>query len=245
MSSDLFRPSWKKEGFTLIELLIVIAIILILIAIALPNFLEAQVRARVTRAKGEIRTISIAMQSYYLDFNIYPSETESDIYSNRWNRFNRGHLWLTSPTKYLSTVPEDPFASLSHIDAQGPGGSRVLTYESGGIEPHPSFHPMGKKCRACMLTWAMWSKGPSGELDGNQIVSGDNAHKGNGGRDVRNYSPTNGTSSRGSILTWGGDPLWIAYPKDLADPRDVHSAKPDPIWVDGQFYIKKLPPQLR
>lgn len=53
------------KGFTLIELLIVIAIILILIAIALPNFLEAQIRAKVVRAKGEIRTIAIAMDSYY------------------------------------------------------------------------------------------------------------------------------------------------------------------------------------
>lgn len=42
----------NRPGFTLIELLIVIAIILILIAIALPNFLEAQIRAKVTKAKG-------------------------------------------------------------------------------------------------------------------------------------------------------------------------------------------------
>ena len=54
----------KKEippmrGFTLIELLIVIAIILILIAIALPNFLEAQMRAKVTKANSEIRTLAV------------------------------------------------------------------------------------------------------------------------------------------------------------------------------------------
>ena len=46
----------RRKGFTLIELLIVIAIILILIAIALPNFLEAQERARVVRANGHLRT---------------------------------------------------------------------------------------------------------------------------------------------------------------------------------------------
>ena len=54
----------RKKGFTLIELLIVIAIILILIAIALPNFLEAQIRARVTKANGEMRSLATALFDY-------------------------------------------------------------------------------------------------------------------------------------------------------------------------------------
>lgn len=54
----------RIKGFTLIELLIVIAIILILIAIALPNFLEAQIRARVTKAMGEMRSLSTAVFDY-------------------------------------------------------------------------------------------------------------------------------------------------------------------------------------
>lgn len=54
----------RIKGFTLIELLIVIAIILILIAIALPNFLEAQIRARVTKANGEMRSLSTALFDY-------------------------------------------------------------------------------------------------------------------------------------------------------------------------------------
>ncbi|KXK39104.1 MAG: Fimbrial protein precursor [Candidatus Hinthialibacteria bacterium OLB16] len=49
-----------KRGFTLIELLIVIAIILILISIALPNFLEAQMRAKVARVRSEFRSIEAA-----------------------------------------------------------------------------------------------------------------------------------------------------------------------------------------
>ncbi|MCA9415900.1 MAG: prepilin-type N-terminal cleavage/methylation domain-containing protein [Candidatus Omnitrophica bacterium] len=57
----------RTRGFTLIELLIVIAIILILIAIALPNFLEAQIRARVAAAKGNLRTIQTALEAYATD----------------------------------------------------------------------------------------------------------------------------------------------------------------------------------
>lgn len=58
----------KRRGFTLIELLIVIAIILILISIALPNFLEAQERARVAKAKGNLKSMKTAglqHQLYY------------------------------------------------------------------------------------------------------------------------------------------------------------------------------------
>ncbi|MCB9767158.1 MAG: prepilin-type N-terminal cleavage/methylation domain-containing protein [Candidatus Omnitrophica bacterium] len=71
------KPSDRLgRGFTLIELLIVIAIILILIAIALPNFLEAQERARVARAAGHLRTMETAVFSFitqygylYADYN--------------------------------------------------------------------------------------------------------------------------------------------------------------------------------
>ncbi|MCA9445423.1 MAG: hypothetical protein KC964_31830 [Candidatus Omnitrophica bacterium] len=66
----VFCPlSRSGGGFTLIDLLIVIAIILILIVIALPSFLEAQVRSRVARAKSGIRTLSIAMEAYFPDWS--------------------------------------------------------------------------------------------------------------------------------------------------------------------------------
>ena len=64
LTEVIFGMLRKKRGFTLIELLIVIAIILILIAIALPNFLEAQIRARVTKANGELRSIATALFDY-------------------------------------------------------------------------------------------------------------------------------------------------------------------------------------
>jgi len=54
----------KQRAFTLIELLIVVAIIAILAAIAVPNFLEAQTRARVSRVKNDMRTFGVALESY-------------------------------------------------------------------------------------------------------------------------------------------------------------------------------------
>jgi len=64
----------SKKGFTLIELLIVVAIIAILAAIAIPNFLEAQTRAKVSRDKSDMRTTSVALESFFIDHNWYPPD---------------------------------------------------------------------------------------------------------------------------------------------------------------------------
>jgi len=64
--------SKKNFGFTLIELLIVVAIIAILAAIAIPNFLAAQIRSKVSRVMEEHATITTALESYYVDNTAYP-----------------------------------------------------------------------------------------------------------------------------------------------------------------------------
>src|SRR2546423_6115141 len=67
----MYRIKIKIDGFTLIELLIVVAIIAILAAIAVPNFLEAQTRSKVARTKADMRTIATALESYRVDNNKY------------------------------------------------------------------------------------------------------------------------------------------------------------------------------
>ena len=64
-------PERRKSthGFTLIELLVVVAIVAILAAIAVPNFLEAQVRSKVSRVKADMRTVATALESYAIDNN--------------------------------------------------------------------------------------------------------------------------------------------------------------------------------
>ncbi len=63
----------KRKGFTLIELLIVMAVIAILIAIAIPSFRGMQNEARKTKAQGDVRVVKIAVESYYKNHGAYPA----------------------------------------------------------------------------------------------------------------------------------------------------------------------------
>ena len=63
----------KEKGFTLIELLIVVAIIGIIAAIAVPNLLMAIQRSKEKRSMADLRTIGTALGSYQVDYNKYPT----------------------------------------------------------------------------------------------------------------------------------------------------------------------------
>ena len=62
----------KQSGFTLIELLIVVAIIGIIAAIAIPNLLNAIDRGKQKRSMADMRSIGTAVESYAVDVNFYP-----------------------------------------------------------------------------------------------------------------------------------------------------------------------------
>ncbi len=65
----------NQKGFTLIELLIVVAIIGIIAAIAIPNLLNAIDRGKQKRTMADLRSIGTAVESYAVDSNLYPVAT--------------------------------------------------------------------------------------------------------------------------------------------------------------------------
>jgi len=61
-----------KRAFTLLELLMVVFTIAVLAAIAVPNFLEAQLRTQVARAQSDQASMVVALRAYYTDHRRYP-----------------------------------------------------------------------------------------------------------------------------------------------------------------------------
>jgi prepilin-type N-terminal cleavage/methylation domain-containing protein len=204
-----------KKGFTLIELLIVVAIIAILAAIAVPNFLEAQTRAKISRVKADLRTIATGVESYLVDHNIYPSN---------WSNVAAWDLvGITTPIAYLTSIPSrDPFIDL---------GLEHPIFENGV----PTGNQVGSYLYVAMFTigdrddhntWAEWVGPGSGwqwlrmgyilESWGPDRMHGDTAWsvwwdldwpvptRPYAGIDSI-YDPTNGTNSTGDVSRYGGE----------------------------------------
>jgi type II secretion system protein G len=104
----------KMKGFTLIELLIVVAIFAILAAIAIPNFIEAQVRSKVSRVKADMRSVATALESYRVDHPAYPAGSGTVVQAVQDGKpqvvLNPVVLApLTTPIAYISSIPKDAF----------------------------------------------------------------------------------------------------------------------------------------
>ena len=73
MKHYFLKTTISKKGFTLIELIIVIAIIGVLTALIMPNFMAGRIRARDSAKKADLRSLKQALQMYYNDYQTYPA----------------------------------------------------------------------------------------------------------------------------------------------------------------------------
>jgi len=118
-----------KKAFTLIELLIVVAIIAILAAIAVPNFLEAQTRAKIARVQSDQRTYSTALETYYIDNNSYP------VYFQTGMKVGNGFPYTAVPAnvnnynaaiKLAASQPETPEKEIPSFAVTTLGGGVAI-----------------------------------------------------------------------------------------------------------------------
>jgi type II secretion system protein G len=206
----------KREcGFTLIELLIVVAIIAILAAIAIPNFLQAQVRAKVSRVKADMQSMATALESYGVDNNQYPwaqYATERSFYNDRL-------LNLTTPIAYISSLPVGPFEPFDTQEIFPTRGTATYEYEDRYAMPaYNLFDPPSSNAPNNMpnydafftpdTQWSLLSAGPQGvtmfQVAGSNgqlpIVVPDGEYN---AVVTYEYDPSNGSVSNGSLWRYG------------------------------------------
>lgn len=196
-----------QRGFTLIELLIVAAIIAILAAIAVPNFLEAQTRAKVARAKADMRSLVTAIEAYRTDHTMYPPGTDNPAkypeaiatflgplaagfyaFQTRDSGASVGTQFagVTTPIAYITSIPTDPFAGQA---------SGYLTY---------CYRPASVTKNGFILT----SFGPDADV----------------------LAPNGrGTTHAGNVLSTAVDPKTPARMGDINERMVIHLIEGDPV----------------
>ena len=159
-------------------------------AIAVPNFLEAQVRSKVSRVKADQRSFATALESYYVDNNKYPIST-TDLDKDapwaiksapgvptfaRYKGMGTANT-ITTPIAYLSRYLEDPFA----------GQDATYGY----------YSTVGEKGKT---GWVLWSPGPDEKYDLDWKLYDPDVADPIPALVPFIYDPTNGTVSAGDVL---------------------------------------------
>ncbi|HMZ27216.1 MAG TPA: type II secretion system protein [Elusimicrobiota bacterium] len=153
----------KKNGFTLIELMLVVAIIGLLAAIAIPKFANMVVKAREASMKGQLGAIRSALSIYYSDNEgVYPSDI---VVGGTCSSINENASVLDG--KYINKIPVIRHATQSDT---GHNGNCVISWPNAVDAYYPMVYvvafvggpPLGQVIISCdhtdtkSKTWSQW-----------------------------------------------------------------------------------------
>ncbi len=198
------------KAFTIIELLVVVTVIAILAAIAVPNFLEAQTRAKVSRVRADLRSVATGVELYRIDNNRYPAyhygqNRQYFMGGTVDNGFNptalpkeRRSPSVTTPIGYMSEFPLDPFYK-SETQKFGDDWTdhAQYMYVNWNLSAQTGVFTQANADEQLKISgvWRLSSAGPDGsrfERPGDSYGSV--------------YDPTNGTVSLGGVHRYQNDP---------------------------------------
>lgn len=204
-----------KKGFTLIELLIVVAIIAILAAIAVPNFLEAQTRSKVSRVKADMRTTAIAIESYWVDYLIGPTDSGNGSYPI-YRPYAGGQVWtadpranftlgfeVTTPIAYLSSASafKDVFKAQRADIVNNPGLSGRDHYNFANWVMREKVQNVAfTTTKNNMGLWVLWGAGPDRFTNTKDFAATVDFQVTANIPYRISYDPTNGTVSIGDVF---------------------------------------------
>ena len=119
----------RRAGFTLVEIMIVVGIITLLAALAIPGFLRARKRAQASRVKDDLRLIEAAVDQYAIETQRQPGSVVSVA---DWTAFLKketqlsttgkdvlGHDFGAQTVDQIPIVPSQTYAALSDVADDG------------------------------------------------------------------------------------------------------------------------------
>jgi prepilin-type N-terminal cleavage/methylation domain-containing protein len=191
----LCAPQRFRVGFTLVELLVVVAIIAVLAAIAVPNLLEAQTRSKVSRARADQRALSVAIEAYAVDDRQYPRYNNPQDYALfAGEPIVFAPVAITTPVAYMSALPFDVFPGSRTGLALGTRtwyfymhNYAIVYLGKTQAEGHVQQHHLSLTGSNRPVMWTVWSFGP--DLDDDH--------------GIELYDTTNGTISNGDMMRFG------------------------------------------
>ncbi len=121
----------NKDGFTLVELLIVVAIIGILAAIAIPQFAAYRARAYCASSESDLANLAIAEEAYFADNDVYTTDTTAAAIANSWSATTNDVVTVTGgDTAGFTATAAHP----NCVDAAGANVTYTWDSTAGGLQ---------------------------------------------------------------------------------------------------------------